>query len=159
MALTACKDCGKSMSKNAKQCPACGAPAPKKTGIVAGTFAALLLGSIIYGIAQSTFNPAPPPPPKTAAELQKETEFQDVVATLKALRSQMKNPASFQLENAFKTAAGDLCIMYRGTNSFNAVVSNHLVVKDGKPSDTADQWNRRCAGKTGESYSHARFAM
>lgn len=46
MAMTACKECGKEISDQAKSCPSCGAPAPKDGMGLFGK-AALSLGGVL----------------------------------------------------------------------------------------------------------------
>lgn len=62
MAMVNCKGCGKEISKNAKVCPHCGEPAPKKTSLAAWLFLIIL---IAIGI-----NPSPDAPltPKEEAK-------------------------------------------------------------------------------------------
>lgn len=157
MAMTKCKECGASISDKAEACPSCGAKVPKPTSRLALGFAGLVLFMVLYGVFESST--APPPPPKSAADIEREREFQEVVGVLRALRSSMKNPASFELVSAIKMDSGALCIQYRGTNSFNAVVTNVLVVTDKSSSSSDEAWNKHCGGKTGQSFSHARMAL
>lgn len=49
MAIRKCKECGKEVSSQAKQCPHCGAPQPKSVGI-GGMFLVLFVGYIIYAV-------------------------------------------------------------------------------------------------------------
>jgi hypothetical protein len=44
------------------------------------------------------------------------------------LRQNMNNPDSFILVSAGISTAGGVCITYRGTNSFNAVVTSQAVI-------------------------------
>lgn len=55
MALVKCKECGEQVSTKAKNCPKCGAKAPKKTSPV--TWA--VLGLIIFGVYVSNQAPSP----------------------------------------------------------------------------------------------------
>jgi uncharacterized OB-fold protein len=159
--MTKCKECGASISDKAEACPSCGAKPPKRTSKVALVFSGLVLMFVLYVVFESANTP--PPPPKTAVEIERERqqnlEFQEVVAVLRSLKASMKNPASFELVSAIKMESGALCIQYRGTNSFNAVVTNLLVVTDKTSSSSDEAWNRHCGGKTGKNFSHARLGL
>ena len=49
--------------------------------------------------------------------------------------------------------SGAVCLVYRGTNSYNAVVTEQIAVsKDGK----RGTWNKLCGGQTATDYSNAR---
>lgn len=53
MALKECKGCGKEISKNAKVCPYCGEPAPKKTSLL--TWLVLILFIVgIFNVGNNT---------------------------------------------------------------------------------------------------------
>lgn len=94
-----------------------------------------------------------------------EERFQANVAAVKRLRAAMKNPRSFELVDAMQTPDGTLCVVYRATNSFNAVVPGQAIVRAGKISTSAqgdefrDQWNARCYKKRGEDMVHIRQAL
>ena len=51
-----------------------------------------------------------------------EARWQRQVAALGSLRQSMKNPELFVLSTALEMDDGTLCVMYRATNSFNAIV-------------------------------------
>lgn len=157
MAMTVCKECGSSISDKAATCPQCGAKVPKKTSKLALTLAGLVLIAVLYSVFDSTTSSAPAP--MTAAELENEREFQQVVGVLRALKSSLHNPSSFELVSAIKMNSGALCVQYRGTNAFNAVVTNQLVVTEQSSSSAIEDWNRLCGGQTGKSFNHARHAL
>jgi hypothetical protein len=75
----------------------------------------------------------------------------------------MKNPDSFKLESAIRVD-GNLCLTYRATNSFNAVVPGRAVITE-KRISTSDEanfgpiWNSRCGGKSGTDVSYIRLAI
>lgn len=62
-------------------------------------------------------------------------------------------------------ADGVLCLTYRATNSFNAIVPGRAVIRDTKinTSDEGDKftptWNRYCGGKSGKDVSYIRRAI
>ena len=55
MALKKCKECGEQVSSDAKSCPNCGKPAPKKTSGCAW-IALVVIGIITVGFCQTTTN-------------------------------------------------------------------------------------------------------
>lgn len=110
--------------------------------------------------------PAAPENPEIKAKRDaEEATFQRHVAAVRKLRASMKNPASFSLEDAILTPEGALCVVYRATNSFNAIVPGQAVVYRGQitTSDSGDQfrtrWNTRCFKKRGEDMKHIRWAL
>lgn len=163
MAVRPCKECGKPVSSKAKSCPHCGAEQPKPTSRVSILIAGLTLFAILYGVANQNSEEgtqaATKPKEKTPAELQSEREFQQVVASVRALKGSMKNPKSFELVEALMMQGPTLCITYRSTNSFNAVVTDYYVVSEKVSSSEPSAWNKHCAGKTGTSYAYVKNAI
>lgn len=162
MALIKCKDCGADVSKSAKTCPQCGAKMPAKTS----TFTILVALLIAFGAYISLTTPsAPPAPPvqKTSAQLAAEKkeadDFQRAVMALRLVRNNMKNPASFSPTLVGITAAGAICIEYRATNAFNAIVPGRFVVAGTSSGDSAAAWNQHCANKSVTNFTHAQRAM
>ncbi len=120
--------------------------------------------------------PAPAPAPMTdeqkaerSAQKAKEDEenrkFARDVAVVRQLRSSMKNPASFDLETANRVDDGTLCVSYRATNSFNAIIPGEAVITKDKiyTSDNRErfvaEWNKRCANKSGKNLRHIRMML
>ena len=95
----------------------------------------------------------PKTPEQKAAE---EARFQIDVLKIKAMREKMKNPASFQLLQAARMDSGALCVVYRATNGFNAVVTEQKAITVG---GSLGEWNKLCAGKSGEDISYIRQAL
>lgn len=56
MALVKCKECGEQVSTKAKNCPKCGAKAPKSTSIVTWLVLILIVAGV-YGVSQSPNSP------------------------------------------------------------------------------------------------------
>lgn len=119
MAIKKCKECDKEVSSKAKQCPHCGAPVPKKVGLV-GIILVLFVGYIIYAAAtgsgrSSTNSPTPsavpstpPTPPLEVQSWRCDTEHGYVF-----VRGEVKNVSSQKLENVvavgeFRTESGEL---------------------------------------------------
>lgn len=162
MALVPCKECGQKISTEAAKCPSCGFDMPKKTStatFVIGGFFALVVGSCVLRQAGAP-DAAAVAPVKSAAQIAadkaSEAEFQAVVARLKALKSSSKNPASFELVDALLMPSGVLCVTYRGTNSFNAIVTENKAIRS---SFEIGAWNKECAGQSGANYKYARRAL
>jgi hypothetical protein len=125
--------------------------------------------------------PAPPveaakpieltPERKAAQEAKKAKDAEELdklarnLVALRRLRSAMKNPASFNLEDAQRMDDGTLCVFYRATNSFNAIVPGRAVITGSEiiVSDNPDQfayaWKRRCANKSGDSVRQLRYML
>ena len=157
MAMTTCKECKKPISDSAKNCPHCGMEQPKETSRLALGFAGLVLFAVIYGVANQ--EPERAAQPKTAAEVQREREFQQVVMAARSLKAAMKNPTSFELVSAMMVQGPTICLVYRSTNSFNAVVTERYTLNDKVSTTGGDAWNKHCAGKNGDDYSHARVVL
>lgn len=155
MAMTDCKECGKKISTEAESCPHCGAKPPKPTSRLAIFISGIFLIGILHSVFQDEQPTAAKPPPNPQAEL----EFQQAVGALNMLKSAMKNPASFELVSIDRVQGPALCIVYRGTNSFNAIITSQHVISDTVNSSKADAWNSHCAGRSGTSFMHARHAM
>ena len=159
MALIACKECGSQVSTEAKSCPKCGAkvipPTPLWKWVVAGVVCVSMFKCIFDSNDRAEANRNAQPSTTSTEQIRREAEFQRVVSIIKAMKAGMKNPASFEFVDA--TLIGDtVCIIYRGTNSFNAVITQHSAIrKDFKVGD----WNKECAGKSGTDYSHAKYAL
>lgn len=76
---------------------------------------------------------------------------------VRAVKRAMKNPDSFKLEAATRMSDGSLCIAYRATNSFNAVVPGMAVITKTRTvtSDSGSlfvaAWKKTCEGRSGEN--------
>ena len=78
----------------------------------------------------------------------------------------MKNPKSFDLETAIELPDGTLCVTYRATNSFNAIVPGQAVLSLKGNSVMSDdrekfpaRWNATCAKKSGKDIAYIRQAL
>jgi predicted amidophosphoribosyltransferase len=157
MAMTTCEECKKPISGSAKTCPHCGFEQPKEASRLKIGFVGLVLIMILYGIANQ--EPEKPVQAKTPAEIQKERQFQQVVQAARKLKAAMKNPASFELVSALVMAGPTICMTYRSTNSFNAVVTERYTLNDKVSTTSTAAWNKHCGGKTGDDYSYAKRAI
>ena len=161
MALIECKECKANISDEAKTCPQCGAAVPQPTSRLG-----LLIGGIfIFFLARFLIGQADPPSPpqksdaQTAADAKKEADFQKVVRVAEWAKKNMKNPASFELTYGGLTDKGAVCIEYRGTNSFNAVVPGRYVMSDSVSGDTAALWNKHCVKVPIRDFTDAKYAL
>jgi hypothetical protein len=102
---------------------------------------------------------------KKAKEDIENAKFYRDVAVVRQLKASMKNPASFELEEAIRMDDGTLCISYRARNSFNAVIPGEAVItKDriyttDKRSSFVAQYNKLCANKSGRNMRHIRVVL
>lgn len=175
MAMTNCRECGASISSEAKTCPHCGVAKPvaesKLWRYIKLGIGALLVIAMVRCISdqetrktesaaeQQRIEAAKTPEQRqaeAAEKARKEAEFQSVVARLSALRAATKNPKSFELVDATLMKDGTLCVTYRGTNSFNAIVTESKAIDKGAK---IVDWNRFCANKTGIDMAYARHAL
>jgi hypothetical protein len=163
MALRSCRECGKEVSTGASVCPHCGVKAPTRRVsrfwvIAIGTVAVVaILGKLGEGQQAASVPAAPPETAAQKAEREKaDAQVRVAAAAAKALKSGMKNPDSFKLEEALVMDDGTVCFEYRATNSFNAVVPGQAVYvpkSDRLIANTHDgfarAWKAGCQGKSG----------
>jgi hypothetical protein len=192
MAIKACRDCGGKVSTSAEVCPHCGVRSPTvanpltsldpdiKEGsgkkVSFGAFVVIvILVVVVFGAIfspkkeksqEATVAPkASETPEQKAKKAAEEAQFQRDVLAVKLLRSGMKNPDSFKLEQALRMPDGTLCLTYRATNSFNAIVPGHAVVSKDRiaTSDSGGAftsvWNKLCANKNGTDITYIRQAV
>ena len=99
---------------------------------------------------------APPPPPLTAQEQADKKLASDQLSTAVGgaiwIKRNMKNPASFELVNAYFVQGKSYCYRYRGTNSFNAVTTQLYVINNTTMGDDEQTWKKYCTG-TFEDYT------
>lgn len=86
-------------------------------------------------------------------------ELNIVLNVALTLKNAVKNPASFELVSASYTAKHVVCIEYRATNSFNAVVPGNYVSLFGIGSAKARDWNKYCAHQNVTDYSNVRYFL
>lgn len=161
MAMTSCRECGKPISTEAKTCPHCGAaprPAAVKTNPMAG-MAKLFLASMVLLTLLVMCSSGSDEPAKTPPDPAKERRFREEVGALLHIKNNMKNPASFELVSFIRTPADTLCITYRGTNSFNAVVTQRHTINNNTNSASPQDWAQHCQDRAGEDVSKAKYAL
>lgn len=169
MALLKCKECGHTVASDAKHCPGCGS-AKFKGG--RGWLTLVVLGVLVVWVVarcqeqgtelertRASQEAAKTPEQRAAeaaAKAKSEREFQSAVLAGKALKASLKNPASFELVSAILTDDGVLCVVYRGTNSFNAIVTQQSAIKRDL---NIGAWGRDCSGKSGRDMGHIARAL
>lgn len=157
MAMTQCRECGKPLSTTAATCPHCGhKPERKKTGCFPIAFAMLATVCSTAVIITLATPDAPKPTQQSAADKERSDEE---VGALLYLRRNMKNPDSFKLVTFIRTTADTLCITYRGTNGFNAVMTQRHTINASVNSDSPEAWAGHCAGRDGKDVSKAQYAL
>ncbi len=125
----------------------------------------LVVGILVYAIAQAPL-PAPLPPVSgSVPKITKEERFQANIIAVRRIKAATKNPDSFTLEYVMDTDDA-LCVTYRTTNALNEAVPGRAVVYDGEiVSSEIDgnrlggRWNDRCARKAGANVAHIRDAL
>lgn len=158
MALIQCKECKAQASDSAKTCPSCGAPVPKATSRLA-IFIAGVFGLIVFSTIYRS-NSTPAPQTATAATTTTQDEyFKVVLMGAKLLKKSVKNPDSFKLNSAIRTADGTICYEYRATNSFNAVVPGTFTVLPNRGSADEKDWIKHCYGQAGTDYTYIKSVL
>lgn len=80
-------------------------------------------------------------------ELKKEQLLDRMVRTARFVRDNAKNPKSFDLVSIIYIEKTDtVCMKYRATNSFNAVVTEYLAAG---PAGKEVDWSKNCSGHLG----------
>lgn len=159
MTLILCKECKKQVSDEAKTCPSCGAAVPKPMS----RWKWLVLGLFTIVVAKCALTERiekPAEPPLSAAQIEeinrKEAEFQFGVIATKLVKNSLKNPASFEFIDAGVVAGGALCLTYRATNSFNAVITDQVAIKRNLQQG---DWNKECGGRKVPNMNHIKQAL
>jgi hypothetical protein len=123
-------------------------------------FVAAIQGYSGHSAAQTELSPE-----AKAKKASEDAQWAREVTAVSRLRKGIKNPASFNLEQALRMEDGTLCLSYRATNSFNAVVPARAVITD-KAITTSDNearlvplWNKLCGGRKGTDISYIRRAL
>jgi hypothetical protein len=127
-----------------------------------------LIGVFVVLMIYQSFNDSnqapkvkPEPTPEQQAQAAKTLqEITQVLTVATYLKSQAKNPASFELVSAGYTSDKVVCIEYRGTNSFNAVVPGYYSAIGQIGSRDLKDWGRRCASATSvTNYNHVKYVL
>jgi hypothetical protein len=142
-AMKQCKSCASDIRAEASVCPVC----KKKQGM--GLFQKIGLAMIAFLVVAAIVDQqAPPKPVRTPEQIaadQKKTALRMRVNEVKnEVKSRSKNPDSFKLVGAGVTADETVCITYRGTNSFNAVVPGVAYERNGIVRFDQEGFARHC---------------
>lgn len=166
MALVACGECGKEISKQAETCPNCGYKKKKSTSlltwIVAIVIAVPTLGAIFSG-AGSTSSAVALTPEQIAEKSKRDAEVQRASVGASMLKKAARNPDSFKLEQALiMEGTGAVCYDYRAQNGFGGMNAGHAVLsadakqfKGDNDDGFAKLWNKECANKSGRDVATA----
>lgn len=154
MALNSCEVCKKQISDTAKACPFCGHKRSGKFWKVIG----LVTFIFIIGkcSSESSKTSANKPAERTPQQIESDAKFSRDVGMLKAFKRTLHNPDSFKIESVLRMADDTLCVEYRATNKFNAVILSHLVILKG---GNIGVWNTHCADKSGVNITYIRRAL
>lgn len=149
MSIIKCNECGADVSTEAKACPKCGAPPPKRTSL-AVRLVVVLLGVTFVGVSvQQSLGLGPSRPEPTAeqkaASQAAARRATTAAAAMKVLRQNMRDPESLVWEDVRADADGRLvCLQYRARNGFGGMNREQAVVKDGTVSSSPSVWNKQC---------------
>lgn len=151
MALVSCSECKKEISDTVKACPHCG---KKKSRTF---WKVIVLVTVIFFIgkcsSESNKINADKPPEKTPEQIESELKFNRDAAFLRSFKKTLHNPSSLEIESVLRMPDDSLCVEYRATNKFNALILSQLVIlKDGN----IGKWGAHCAGKSGKNITYIR---
>lgn len=160
MAMITCGECGGSVSTEAKTCPNCGAsrkvfrraagtkkPMPwlKKIGIAFGVMFGV---SLVGGFAASVSGTKPSAESESAQNKQQKHMTYQAYLAAKAVKASLRNPDSLSFEQILANDDGSvICLTYRAQNGFGGMNIEHVMFKDGDPSQSHASWHAHCAGK------------
>ena len=160
MAMINCGECGASVSTEAQACPGCGAsrkvfrrPAgtkmpmswPKKIGVALGVMFGV---SVLGGVAASLSGANSAAPTESAQDKQQQHLTYQAYLAAKAVKASLRNPDSLSFEQILASDDGNIiCLTYRAQNGFGGMNIEHVVFKDGDPSQSHASWHAHCAHK------------
>jgi hypothetical protein len=157
MSIIECHECKAKISEEVNECPQCGAKVKHPPGRLKILIIGLLCIFVVKAVWDSNATPSSvqKSPEEIAATARKEARFQSVVSSVQALKASTKNPDSFKIVSVADVGNEVLCITYRGTNSFNAVVTEQKAIR----AFQVVNWNKECAGKSGENFDNVQYAL
>jgi hypothetical protein len=103
-----------------------------------------LIGEIGAGLSGTN------PTAQTESTQDKQKTHRDYQAYLaaKALKASLRNPDSLSFEEILANDDGSvICATYRAQNGFGGMNIEHIVFKDGEPSQSHASWHTNCAHK------------
>lgn len=173
MALGECRECGKQVSDEAKNCPHCGVSKPVKSGIgPVKLFMLLGIGALIFanimpsndGAKRSVSTAAPAQksektPEQLTAERKKELTFQKTVLAAATVKRAMRDPDSLVWEDILASDdASVICLQYRAKNGFGGMNREFVVYANGTASQKTADWNKHCR-KSMLDMKHVKYAL
>lgn len=169
MALVACKECNKEISKSAEVCPHCGIKRKKRTSLltwIVTIFVGMPVLIAIFSGASTTSSDtptAPQTPEQIAEQTKRDAAVQRATVGAATLKKSMRNPDSFKLESALVINGTDaVCYTYRAQNGFGGMNAGQAVLSaDATQFKTDDMdgfaklWNKECGDKSGQDVATA----
>lgn len=150
MALKKCKECGNKVSTKAKNCPQCGAKAPKQTSLLTWVFTGLI-GYVFLMAGQGKLETSPArtapveiPPGKQQSEIESEAkmraqrsfEIETIYYAKKAVVKLLKDPDSAKFKDVFfnetKKGGAVACGQINSKNSFGAYTRFQRFISNSK---------------------------
>lgn len=156
MTLIKCKECGGEVSDEAKICPKCGARVPKAVGLLGWIFV-IFVAVVVYQCTTRSNNPGSTTS-STSTTSKPDWAATAAVTLAKRIKDSAKNPESIEwssviyIQQGASEGEGIYCIEFRGRNSFNAKVIEHVAFKMTDAASVTVDWNKNCGGKEGTSY-------
>jgi len=160
MAMITCGECAGSVSTEAKTCPNCGASRKvfrraagttkprswlKKIAIVFGVMFGV---SLVGGFAARVSGTKPGAEIESPQDKQHKHMTYQAYLAAKAVKASLRNPDSLSFEQILANDDGSVvCLTYRAQNGFGGMNIEHVVFKDGDPSQSHSSWHAHCAGK------------
>lgn len=163
MSIIKCHECLKEVSSEAKACPHCGAKVRKPMSRTAKLIiAAVVLVAIGQQITKTDELKEPSKTPaqiamEEAAEKSDRARIRAARSTAETVKAQAKNPDSVKfVQIAVSDDAALVCVSYRATNSFNAIVPGVMVMTNNTVSPDESKWKKLCAKASGlHDYTYA----
>lgn len=139
MALIQCRECGKDVSTEAKNCPSCGAKVvlPKKKSRIGRLFLYAVVGVVALGVAQTAIQKQNPPKQLTPEEQANKSKNENLAVLAKqcthAIEATLKIPEGAKIPNPYSVADHNQFFMgeskgiytvqvtFEARNSFNAM--------------------------------------
>ena len=117
----------------------------KKIGVAFGVMFGV---SLVGGFAASVSGTKPSVHTESAQDKQKTHRDYQAYLAAKAVKASLRDPDSLSFEEILANDDGSvICMTYRAQNGFGGMNIEHVVFKDGDPSQSHASWHPHCAGK------------
>jgi hypothetical protein len=117
----------------------------KKIGIAFGVIFGV---SLIGGFAASVSGTKPAAESESAQDKQQKHMTYQAYLAARAVKASLRNPDSLSFEQILANDDGSvICLTYRAQNGFGGMNVEHVVFKDGDPSQSHASWRANCAHK------------